>query len=223
MRLLCTPPIAEHWSVELAALDATVTTLEFDGTVPGDAGSNWDGAFISSEAFKLFYAGGRAALQRLYSALAELVRAGRVAWCHLCMSGLDVPFAFPLMKACHDVGATLTHCPGVYAAPIAQYCLGHMLSIGRLNEQHRVNQTARRYESLLQRDLRLCTVGIVGAGGIGSELARLSKAVGMGTIGWRRQTAPAPNYDEVRTNPNPDPDPGVRPTNPNPDQPLDQP
>ena len=149
MRLLCTPPIAEHWSAELAELDATVTTLEFDGTVLGDAGANWDGAFISSEAFKLFYAGGRAALQQLYSALAELVRAGRVAWCHLCMSGLDVPFAFPLMKACHDAGATLTHCPGVYAAPIAQYCVGHMLSICRLNEQHRVNQAARRYERLL--------------------------------------------------------------------------
>ena len=42
MRLLCTPPIAEHWSAELAALDATVTTLEFDGTVPGDVGANWD-------------------------------------------------------------------------------------------------------------------------------------------------------------------------------------
>ena len=197
MRLLCTPPIAEHWSAELAALDATVTTLEFDGTVPGDAGAKWDGAFISSEAFKLFYAGGRAAIQRLYSALADLVLAGRVAWCHLCMSGLDVPFAFPLMKACHDVGATLTHCPGVYAAPIAQYCLGHMLSVGRMSNQHRVNQAAKRYESLVQRDLRLCTVGIVGAGGIGSELARLSKALGMGTIGWWRQATPAPNYDEV--------------------------
>ena len=32
LRLLCTPPIAQNWASELAAIPASVTTLEFDGT-----------------------------------------------------------------------------------------------------------------------------------------------------------------------------------------------
>ena len=144
----------------------------------------------------LFESGAKA-LAELYDVLAGLVRAGRVAWVHMCASGLDVPLFFPLMKACHEASVTITHCPGVYAVPIAQYCLGHILSICRMGPTHAANQARRSYTSLLQRDARMCTVGVVGAGGIGTEVARLSKAFGMRVLGWRRQAAPAPNYDEV--------------------------
>ena len=144
----------------------------------------------------LFESGAKA-LAELYDVLAGLVRAGRVAWVHMCASGLDVPLFFPLMKACHEASVTITHCPGVHAVPIAQYCLGHILSICRMGPTHAANQARRSYTSLLQRDARMCTVGVVGAGGIGTEVARLSKAFGMRVLGWRRQAAPAPNYDEV--------------------------
>jgi phosphoglycerate dehydrogenase-like enzyme len=224
MHLLCTSPIKENWAEELTALGATVTTLEFDGTFEAADDAKFDGAMITSEAFKLYFQGGMSALSVPYDALSALVRSGHVAWVHVCASGLDVPVFFPLMRACHETGTTLTHCPGVYGIPIAQYCIGHMLSVCRMIPQHAINQASRkcatttqtrpsgrlrndmarfhgRYESLVQRDIRTCTVGIVGAGGIGAELAKLSKAFGMGTIGWRRNAAPAPNYDEMLSGP----------------------
>lgn len=201
-KLLCTPPIKENWEAKVASMDASVTTLELDGTIPtAAADATWDGAFITPEAFGLFKTKGVGALVVLYQALADLVTAGRVAWVHLCASGVDVPFFFPLMAACHEKGVALTHCPGVYGVPIAHYVLGHMLSTARMIALHAENQAAKKYESLIQRDLRAMTVGIVGAGGIGSEVARLSKGFGMTTIGWRRNAAPAPNYDEVLAGP----------------------
>ena len=202
MQLLCTAPIKEHWATELSELGADVTTLELDGTIIDDDGSlKFDGAMITPEAFGLIRTGGVAALAVLYNALAELVSVGRVAWVHLCASGVDVPVFFPLMKACHAMGVRLTHCPGVYAVPMAHYCIGHILAIGRAHKQHRVNQEAQRYESLLQQDLRTRTVGIIGAGGIGTEVARLCKAFGMSVLGWRRNAAPDANYDAVLSGP----------------------
>jgi len=197
LRLLCTPPIAQNWASELAAIPASVTTLQFDGTFDAADDATWDGAMITPESFKLYFESGAKALAELYDVLAGLVRAGRVAWVHMCASGLDVPLFFPLMKACHEANVTITHCPGVYAVPIAQYCLGHILSICRMGPAHAANQASRSYTSLLQRDARTCTVGVVGAGGIGTEVARLSKAFGMRVLGWRRQAAPALNFDEV--------------------------
>ena len=53
MRLLCTPPIAQNWASELAAIPASVTTLQFDGTFDAADDATWDGAMITPESFKL--------------------------------------------------------------------------------------------------------------------------------------------------------------------------
>jgi hypothetical protein len=179
----------------------TVTTLEFDGAIDAPEGIDWDGAFITAEAFKLYFEGGMSALAALYDRLAALVAARRVRWVHLCSSGVDVPVFFPLMRACHETGAALTHCPGVYAEPIAAYVFAHILSITRALPAHAANQAACKYESLVQRDVRGCTVGVVGAGGIGAAVARLAKAFGMAVLGWRRRAEPAEHYDEVVSGP----------------------
>ncbi len=235
LSFLCTAPIKDDWHAELSAMNSVVTEFALDGTVMGDDGAIYDGAFITPEAFKLFTQGGAPALAQLCmrrrgsnspaqltssislvaratspddpplasslaavdNALAELVLADRIKWVHLCASGVDVPFFFPLMKACHDKGIPITHCPGVYAVPMAHYCLSHILAVTRMHKEHAANQVAMQWKSLLQQDVRTRTVGIIGAGGIGAEVARLSKAFGMTVLGWRRNATPAPNYDEV--------------------------
>ena len=202
MKLLCTPPLREHWAADHP--DWSFTDLAYDGTVADESIARWDGAMITSESFSLIWQdreNGFKKLGALYQKLADLVTAGRVGWVHLCASGLDVPLFFPLMRAAHAVGATLTHCPGVYGPPIAQYCLAHMLSVARMLPQHRAQQAKGEYTSLVQRDMRNMAVGIIGAGGIGSELARMAKAVGMRTCGWRRAAQPRESFDEMVSGP----------------------
>ena len=200
LRLLATAPLRDNYGDDWKALNAEVWTLNLDGTIAGDDGSTvFDGAFISAEAFALFFTPGKGkpALCALYDAVGALVAAGRVKWAHLCASGLDVPIFFSVMRACVERDAKITHCPGVYGRPMGEYVLAHMLSINRRLPEHAENQRRKVYKPLMQKELTGCTVAIVGAGGIGAEVARLCKAFGMRVVGTRRRAAPAPNFDAM--------------------------
>lgn len=198
LRILATAPLRDGYVSEWSGL-AEVTTLNLDGTFDDEASTVFDGAFIGSEAFPL----GLAGLTHLYGVLTELVLAKRVRWVHLCASGIDGSFFHTVMRAAHTAGAKLTHCPGVYAKPIGQYCLAHMLAIAREVREHAAQQAEQRYASRIQRDVRRMTVGIVGAGGIGEEVARLAKAFGMRVLGFRRSlpSPPPANFDALLTAP----------------------
>ena len=200
LKLLATAPLAADYVDDWTRIGADVTTLRLDGTVDNDDGTTvFDGAFISAEAFVLFFTPGKgkAALCALYDAVAALVDSGRVKWVHLCASGMDVPIFFSVLRACVRNGAAVTHCPGVYARPMGEYVLGHMLNITRRIPEHAANQRARAYKPLMQKELSGCAVAVLGAGGIGSEVARLAKAFGMRVVGMRRSPAPQPNFDAV--------------------------
>jgi phosphoglycerate dehydrogenase-like enzyme len=80
---------------------------------------------------------------------------------------------------------------------MGEYVLAHMLSINRRLPEHAENQRRKVYKPLMQKELTGCTVAIVGAGGIGAEVARLCKAFGMRVVGTRRRAAPAPNFDAM--------------------------
>ena len=59
LRLLATAPLRDDYGDDWKALNAEVTTLNLDGTIAGDDGSTvFDGAFISAEAFALFFTPG---------------------------------------------------------------------------------------------------------------------------------------------------------------------
>ncbi len=58
----------------------------------------------------------------------------------------------------------LSHCPGVYAKPMAQYCLAYILQILRRVPEHAHNQSTKTYKSLEARDARGVCIGVLGAG-----------------------------------------------------------
>jgi phosphoglycerate dehydrogenase-like enzyme len=82
----------------------------------------------------------------------------------------------------------LTGVSGIHATPVSEFVLAHMLMLAK-NAQlgFRMKQTRRwhRYPSTL---LRGKTLGIVGLGRIGREVARLSKRFGMKVLATRRST-----------------------------------
>ena len=87
-----------------------------------------------------------------------------------------------------EAGITLTNAKGVAATPIAEWVLGAMLMFSKKMQVHFVRKTKKLYQrtDVLPFSLEGKTVGILGLGAIGLEVARLSSALGMRVIATKR-------------------------------------
>ena len=89
-------------------------------------------------------------------------------------------------------GVTVSYTPGYGATAVAEYTLGLMLSLTR--------HIAASYYSLKHGewlsakfqgvDLKGKTLGLVGLGPIGADMARLGAGIGMKLLGWTRNATP---------------------------------
>jgi phosphoglycerate dehydrogenase-like enzyme len=97
---------------------------------------------------------------------------------------------------------TVTTAGGVHAVPLAEFAIFGLLAIAKDVRRLVRDQTARTWgPKRATRELRGETLFVVGLGGIGLEVARLAKAFGMRTVGFKRTrpATPPPWTDEVRT------------------------
>jgi phosphoglycerate dehydrogenase-like enzyme len=129
-----------------------------------------------------------------FPVLADLAaRSPRLVWAHHTQAGVSNLVGTDLW----DSGVTLTSSRGAVAATaIAEYVLAAAAHFARgLHEatrQKAAGQFTRDGYQMLT--LRGATMGVIGLGGIGQEVARLSRAAGMRVIGTRRSiTAPMPD------------------------------
>jgi phosphoglycerate dehydrogenase-like enzyme len=89
----------------------------------------------------------------------------------------------------------LTNASGVYGKPIAEHVIAMILSYNRnlthytLKKQE--NKWEKQYEVL---DFFDSTVGIIGLGDIGSEVAKRASALGARIIGFKRHKSEKPDY-----------------------------
>ena len=96
------------------------------------------------------------------------------------------------VEAATKQGVTVTYTPGYGATSVAEYTLGLILSLVRhiafsyYSLRHGEWDSAR-FQGI---ELKGKTLGIVGLGPIGSEMARLGAGVGMRMIGWTRAATP---------------------------------
>ena len=117
----------------------------------------------------------------------------KLRWVQSFSAGID---SYPLDEM-KKKGIILTNAAGVYAVPIAESIIGTMLGSSRglfasLSAQKNKNWIRREYS-----ELHGLTVGILGAGSIGRETARLAKAFEMKTLGFRKSGRPSPLFDEI--------------------------
>jgi phosphoglycerate dehydrogenase-like enzyme len=111
----------------------------------------------------------------------DLSRTPRLRWQQLASAGVDHLAANPPWKR----GITLTNARGVYAIPIAQYVTAAILRIAERVEVRRRAQERHYWPEASEEDaytgaiLREQTLLIVGYGGIGREVARLAKPLGL--------------------------------------------
>jgi D-3-phosphoglycerate dehydrogenase len=88
-------------------------------------------------------------------------------------------------------GVTVTHTPDYGATSVAEHALGLVLGITRHIGAAFLSVRAGRWEPGVFRgvELRDKTLGIVGLGPIGTEMARLGAGIGMRLLGWTRRPA----------------------------------
>jgi phosphoglycerate dehydrogenase-like enzyme len=94
----------------------------------------------------------------------------------------------------------VTTSSGVHAVPLAEYAVLGLLAIAKELPRLVSEQRARAWPEVRQplRELAGQTLLLVGLGEIGREVARLGKALGMRTVGFRRTQGPPPAWvDEV--------------------------
>jgi phosphoglycerate dehydrogenase-like enzyme len=99
------------------------------------------------------------------------------------------------LEAARRLGVTVTHTPGVAAAAIAEHALALLLAVARrlprLDADTRRGGWSRGEVTLL----RGRTLGVVGLGAVGRELARIGAALGMRVIAWTWHPDPGRGFE----------------------------
>ena len=94
----------------------------------------------------------------------------------------------------------VTTSSGVHAVPLAEFAVFGLLAMAKDMPRMLADQRARAWPEVREpfRELSGQTLFLVGLGEIGREVARLGKALGMRTVGFRRSQGPPPEWvDEV--------------------------
>jgi len=91
----------------------------------------------------------------------------------------------------------LVNLPGGSAVPVAEFVLGLMLTL--VKKYHRLwdEQNQGRYTRIYGEELYGRTLGLVGLGGIGREVAKRAKSFGMRVIGTATRVTGVPDVDRV--------------------------
>ncbi len=82
-----------------------------------------------------------------------------------------------------------TTASGVHAKPLAEFCVMAILMFAKGLRRMLDDQRRKHWERYAGTDLEGRTLGILGVGQIGTEVARLGKALGMTVIGTKRTIA----------------------------------
>ncbi|HEV2895677.1 MAG TPA: D-2-hydroxyacid dehydrogenase, partial [Actinomycetota bacterium] len=134
-------------------------------------------------------------------ALAEVVTGlPGLRWVHATSAGAGEQVRRAELPAEALERVAITTSSGVHAKPLAEFAVLGLLVVAkelpRLVEQQRARAWPEVHTPL--RELSGQTLFLVGLGEIGREVARLGKALGMRTVGFRRTEGPPPDgVDEV--------------------------
>ena len=161
------------------APDCEIVLVSRDGKIQGDLGD--------AEVLFLRWGIGREVFQQMVARIPNL------RWVHTISAGVD-HLLFPELS---QTDVVLTNASGVFNVPIAETVLAYILAVVKRMPEFLGQQQARTWHKLELRELRELTVGIVGLGDIGAEVARLCHAFGMRVLGLRQRPRPDPHVDEI--------------------------
>ena len=192
MKIVVSPTIARDYGRQIRAIvpraKLITPSIAADGTLAWSADATGaDVALLSEDLWQ--------DLDLRQKALPAFFQIEGLRWLHTFSAGVDSP-AFQVII---DRGGLLTNSSGASAPSIAQYVIAMMLYRTKRIDEWRDQQRRREWTLLSPGELTGQTVGIIGTGAIGGEVARLAKAFRMRTIGMRRSDKRTPHIDEQVT------------------------
>ena len=172
--LFCSDTFWDDHGDDVLAIDPTIDVVRLVGNehvTPSDL-ERITIAFFSADTWP----------ERSGSFLGACTRAPNLEWLQSFSAGTD----HAVFGAIRDGGATVTNSAGSSAPSIAQTVMLYLLALSRDLPRLVRAQNERRWSPGTSRDLHGLRLGIVGLGGIGTEVARLADAFEMDVIGLRR-------------------------------------
>ncbi len=135
-------------------------------------------------------------------------QAPSLRWIQLCSAGANQIFNNPISSA-EDIEVTTAS--GIHATPMSEFSLAMMLAFTYklpkvLEFQAQAKWVADRTTVFLPHPLRGQTLGIVGYGNVGRELARIADAMGMIVLATKRDVMHPADDDSYREAGTGDPD-----------------
>ena len=125
---------------------------------------------------------------------AHLAGASSLIWLQATFAGIE-----PLLLDGHRSDYQLTRLKGIFGPQMAEYVLGHILAREHDIVGLRRDQERHRWNPRVPRKLSSLTLGILGAGDIGSAVASVAGQFGMTVWGLRTRDEPVDGVDQVFT------------------------
>jgi phosphoglycerate dehydrogenase-like enzyme len=117
-------------------------------------------------------------------------------WLHVTRGGVNT-YLTPAVKV---RPIQVTGSKGIHGAVFSEFALACILALVKKLPECVEAQKQKKWQKLVPVEIEGMTLGIIGLGTAGSELARKAKALGMRIVATKRTAAPKPDYvDELGT------------------------
>lgn len=111
---------------------------------------------------------------------ADLHKAERLKWVHSSSAGVEKQL-FPAMMKRSEI--VMSNAKGCYGPAIAEHVFGLLFSLTRGIKEQSLNMATGNWQGVNQQiEMRNLTMGIIGFGGIGREIARRAKAMDLKVV-----------------------------------------
>jgi phosphoglycerate dehydrogenase-like enzyme len=117
----------------------------------------------------------------------------KLRWAQAMSAGVEGWLSLPDLPS----GLTLTCARGTHTESMPENIIGALFHVAKPYRTVSDHQKQSKWVNTVAQPLTGKTLGILGLGAIGQEVARIAAALGMRVIGTKRRVAPMPNVAEV--------------------------
>ena len=123
----------------------------------------------------------------------SIMNSKKIKWIHILAAGVEnLPF-----KEIKQKNIIVTNSTGIHGIPISEHVFGMLLNFTRNLFMFQEQKKQKIWKQQIGTELCGKTMGIVGLGSIGCEIARKAKAFDMKVIGIKKNKVPLENVDCV--------------------------